>query len=472
MNEKVGVCTKDQEAKKGISLSQKQNTDFSKPEHSPFDFDQTLYWQRNLGNQAVQRLMESGALQAKLTIGQPNDKYEQEADRVADQVMRMPEPNGSLVNGHSSLVQRQSTCPECMEEEEGTIQTKPIAEQITPLVKRQVEEEEEEFIQTKEEGGTTPEVTLGMESRIQSLMGGGQPLPGSTRTFFEPRFGADFSQVRAHTDSGAVKLAHSVNARAFTRGNDIVFDSGQYAPSTMAGRRLLAHELVHVIQQDKRLPINIQCTNGGGAACNPCPTPPNHRVQVRIYPRWSYANLGGYEVGHTYWTTSANVTFVSIWHRERRNCTVCGPEGTTPGWDLCPRSAVVLGTVSIAIDQNELNRRGTNGERWYIDCSNVFDTRFITPATATATMTAPRRITVSDARRHEMYHVSVSERLLRERLEARNDIQAICPYSRSDINTWKTTLETTWRTDAQSYLRTNPRESNEEQNARNHQCTA
>jgi len=87
-------------------------------------------------------------IQAKLKIGQPNDKYEQEADRVADQVMRMPETKGSLVNGHLSLAQRQSTCPECEEETDEPVQTKSIGDQITPLIQREeeseIEEEEEE----------------------------------------------------------------------------------------------------------------------------------------------------------------------------------------------------------------------------------------------------------------------------------------------------------------------------------------
>jgi len=98
---------------------------------------QILHLQRTLGNQAVQRLFESGTIQAKLKIGKPGDKYEKEADRVADQVMRMPEPK----------ISRQTE-----EEEEELVQPKPIAAQITPLVQRQVEpeeEEEEELVQPK-----------------------------------------------------------------------------------------------------------------------------------------------------------------------------------------------------------------------------------------------------------------------------------------------------------------------------------
>jgi hypothetical protein len=104
------------------------------------------------GNLTFQRLFKSGIIQAKLKIGQPGDKYEQEADRVAEQVTRMPEP----------LVHRQPEEEEKKEEE--LIQTKTIAEQITPLVQRQVEPEEDEIPQTKGHTCQTPEVTPDIES--------------------------------------------------------------------------------------------------------------------------------------------------------------------------------------------------------------------------------------------------------------------------------------------------------------------
>jgi hypothetical protein len=77
----------------------------------------------------------------------------------------------------------------------------------------------------------------------------GQPLDAGTRAFMEPRFGHDFSQVRVHTDDKAVKSAQAVNALAYTVGRDVVFGAAQYVPGTMEGRRLLAHELTHVVQQ-------------------------------------------------------------------------------------------------------------------------------------------------------------------------------------------------------------------------------
>jgi hypothetical protein len=86
-------------------------------------------------------------------------------------------------------------------------------------------------------------------SEIRSLSGGGAPLPESSRAFFESRFGHDFAAVRIHSDDRSARLAHSVDARAFTLGRDIVFGAGEYSPRTGEGARLLAHELTHVAQQ-------------------------------------------------------------------------------------------------------------------------------------------------------------------------------------------------------------------------------
>jgi hypothetical protein len=119
------------------------------------------------------------------------------------------------------------------------------------LIQRQAEEEEEEHIQTKKSGEKTSQASYGLNAQIHSLKGGGQPLPKSERAFFESRFGSDFSQVRVHKDSQAAETARVVNARAYTMGQDMVFGSGQYAPETTAGKRLLAHELTHVVQQNK-----------------------------------------------------------------------------------------------------------------------------------------------------------------------------------------------------------------------------
>ncbi|CAH1385258.1 eCIS core domain-containing protein [Candidatus Nitrotoga sp. M5] len=203
---------------------------------------------------------QSFPIQAKLKIGQPNDKYEQEADRVAEQVMRMPEPkvqqpsqadaryggkkSGFSVSNAGGAVQRQQ------KKQEEFIQAKPLAQQISPLIQMQPDEaDDEKLIQAKSTGDVTPSVTPSISTGIQSLQGGGRPLSKSERNFFEPRFGADFSGVRVHSDARAAGLARSVNARAFTHGNNVVFGSGEYSSGSLGGRGLLAHELTHVVQQ-------------------------------------------------------------------------------------------------------------------------------------------------------------------------------------------------------------------------------
>ncbi|MCK4783959.1 MAG: DUF4157 domain-containing protein [Desulfobacteraceae bacterium] len=183
----------------------------------------------------IRLILRSTGAQTKLTIGQPNDKYEQEADRVADQVMAIPDPR----------LQRQ---PEKAEEEE-ILQTKPLADQITPSVQRQsgisegrVEAQRE---RSAHQAATRP------TSGIHSMKGNGQPLSGSSRSFMERRFGHDFNQVRVHTDKRAAESASSLRAKAFTLGQNIAFAHGHFAPGSTQGRRLLAHELTHVIQQTK-----------------------------------------------------------------------------------------------------------------------------------------------------------------------------------------------------------------------------
>lgn len=251
MNERVRIPAKKPVAKRENRALQTRKTDLSRSINSPVV--RILFLQRIIGNRAVQRLIKSGTLQTKLRIGRPNDIYEQEADRVAERVMRMPEPSSAISNQPSDVrkedesVQRKPTCAKGSCEEEEIIQPKSL--RITPLVQRKVEEEEEEeILQTKETSGHTPEVTPDLESRIRALKGGGQPLPESVRAFFEPRFGYDFSQVQMHNSAQATEITKAVNARAFTVGRDIVFGPGQYAPETMQGQRLLAHELTHVVQ--------------------------------------------------------------------------------------------------------------------------------------------------------------------------------------------------------------------------------
>ena len=188
-----------------------------------------LQLQRTIRNQAVQRLLHSNVeefearsttlattgfgrdfsripiispsrvqVQSKLTVNTPGDLYEQEADRVADHVMRMPD---------------------CQ-------------------------------VQRTKDGGSSKTAAPGMMLADRSRVAG-QPLPDPVRSYFEPRFGHDFQGVRIHTDAKAAESARSIDARAYTLGKDIVFARGEYQPYMRSGRQLLAHELTHVVQQSR-----------------------------------------------------------------------------------------------------------------------------------------------------------------------------------------------------------------------------
>jgi hypothetical protein len=151
-------------------------------------------------------------VQTKLTVSQPGDPYEQEADRVAEEVMRMPEGT-------------QSACH-------------------APLSIQRVQNGE----------GEEQADTRSVDDVISSA---GQPLDSATRKFFEPRFGYDFSRVRVHADDGAAQSAKAVKARAYTVGEHVVFAAREFSPGSAEGRHLLAHELTHVVQQgaaDSTLP--------------------------------------------------------------------------------------------------------------------------------------------------------------------------------------------------------------------------
>jgi hypothetical protein len=160
------------------------------------------------------------ALQAKLEVGTADDPLEREADRVADRVMRMPDP-GSALSVSPTRIQRK--CAAC--------------------------EAEDKKLQAKA-GVGGPKVCGDAPACVhETLQSPGQALHPATREFFEARFARDFSGVRVHADGGAAASASSINARAYTVGTQIVFAAGQYRTDRDDGRRLLAHELAHVVQQ-------------------------------------------------------------------------------------------------------------------------------------------------------------------------------------------------------------------------------
>ncbi|MPZ45840.1 MAG: DUF4157 domain-containing protein [Betaproteobacteria bacterium] len=163
-----------------------------------------------------------------LKIGEPGDVFEREADAMADRIMRMPIPQPAPRHAQPTL---QRAC-------DGSCQ--------------QHEDDEEPLqVQGKAESASAhAHSAAGASTGIRSVLASaGQPLPGHARNFFESRFGHDFSGVRVHADAAAGRSARDVAARAYTVGRDVVFAPGQFAPETYEGRRLLAHELTHVVQQ-------------------------------------------------------------------------------------------------------------------------------------------------------------------------------------------------------------------------------
>ena len=228
--------------------------------------------QRSLGNARISRMM-GPAVQTKLKVGKPNDRFEQEADRTADRVMTMPAPQGqeAAVSGDMQAKSHLQCCPACAKkmqrqaDEEpaptpnGDLQMKAdegLCPDCAKKMQRQTAEEGSEEaapdvqMQAGKAQAATPEVTPETESYINQSKGGGQPMSDSDRAYMEPRFGRDLSGVRLHTGSRAAEAAKGVNAQAFTRGQDIYFGAGQYQPGGAQGQRLLAHELTHTVQQD------------------------------------------------------------------------------------------------------------------------------------------------------------------------------------------------------------------------------
>jgi len=114
----------------------------------------------------------------------------------------------------------------------------------------------EEKLQLKEKNNEGKTADEELESYINNLGNNGQPMVNEVRNFYEPRFGYDFSNVRIHADQVAARSAQSINALAYTSGNNIVFNSGQFSPSTDTGKRLLGHELTHVVQQNNSSALN------------------------------------------------------------------------------------------------------------------------------------------------------------------------------------------------------------------------
>lgn len=204
------------------------------------------------GNQAMQQILNARLAQAKLSVSQPGDKYEQEADRVAERVMRMPEPDGQKaekVSGDLLNGRIQRACQECEEEQ---VQRQAIGDEeieADEAVDEGLEKDESEPDETgmpKRESGIA---SATRSAPINVPRGGGHSLESGLRHRMERRIGYDFSHVRVHTDEPAVQSARKLKAHAYTVGKNIYFNAGRYSPVGFEGQKLLAHELTHVVQQ-------------------------------------------------------------------------------------------------------------------------------------------------------------------------------------------------------------------------------
>lgn len=224
---------------------------------------------------AVRAILRAPAIQPKLTIGAVNDPAEREADRVADQVMRMPEPGtggeAPTVSTYSGAAPVQRLCPECEE----SLNRKPAGDSVQRMKQGEggaTDTEDKEVIQAKAQPGRDVSISSASENAIRGLSGGAH-LPPSERAFFEPRFGRSFGNVRVHAGSNADHAARAINARAFALGNDIAFARNEFSPGSFEGRRLLAHELAHTVQQSGEPPSVQRGSAGifGGKCCNKSP---------------------------------------------------------------------------------------------------------------------------------------------------------------------------------------------------------
>lgn len=166
--------------------------------------------------------------QPKLTVGSVDDPLEKEADTMADKVMRMQMPEPISFSSAKHTVSRK--CAEC---------------------------EKEEKLQRKESSNDSTSVAPPIVHEVINSSGG-KSLDADTRSFMEPRFNYDFSNVKIHDNDLAAKSASSINALAYTSGNNVVFNSGQYNTNSDSGKRLLAHELTHVVQQGNSVNLKVQ----------------------------------------------------------------------------------------------------------------------------------------------------------------------------------------------------------------------
>jgi hypothetical protein len=206
-------------------------------------------------------------IQPKLAVNAPDDEYEMEADAVSEKIMRMPETATQPVNNRTGTDLHIKPGNDNSEKEEELEMEEEPERAVQKIVHRKFagggDDDEDDRSGNKNSGQATPSITPNVQQALQSP---GQSLDQSARSFMEQRFGFDFSKVQIHNNSLAHQSAKDINALAYTHQNDIVFGVGQYQPQTQSGKKLLAHELTHVLQQGKKNTVQRMASmdlNGG-----------------------------------------------------------------------------------------------------------------------------------------------------------------------------------------------------------------
>ncbi|MFK8186364.1 MAG: DUF4157 domain-containing protein [Phormidesmis sp.] len=212
------------------------------------------------------------AIQAKLTVGAVGDKYEQEADRVAADVVAKINNSSSQGIGEQPLVPRMGEEEEDlqmqlvresvqrMEMEDEELKMKPVRESVQRIGEEEKALQMQPMVQRM--GSDEGVVSADFESKLNAARGAGQNLAPHLQAQMGQAIGADFSGVRVHIDGQADMLNHSIGSRAFTTGQDLFFKQGEYQPETQNGQTLIAHELTHVVQQRGDLKGLVQRDQG------------------------------------------------------------------------------------------------------------------------------------------------------------------------------------------------------------------
>lgn len=230
---------------------------------------QPFFGQSETGNEVQSKTQPF--FQAKLSIGRPNDPYEKEADAVADKVVggnnnaapavqakdissiqrlatpdeeKMPSTNDGRMEEDRAIQEKAEPGPK---DEEDLVQKMDEPDEKDKPIQEKPEEKEE--LQAKSETGGGTAAPSNLSAKLSQSRGKGEPLPKPVRTEMEQGIGADFSGVRIHRDSESEGMNKGLHAQAFTHGTDVYFNAGKFNPENTDGKRLLAHELTHVVQQ-------------------------------------------------------------------------------------------------------------------------------------------------------------------------------------------------------------------------------